>query len=69
MIETKITCDGCDKNIPSTTGFMAGFYLELRSVPKKVNSGAVFSMYENSPIETKHFCGINCVGVYYHEKV
>jgi hypothetical protein len=70
MIETKIACDGCGKDIDPTTNYMAEAYIQMSPVYKKGKSEYRYATYGRIPIkETLQFCGIGCVGVWYHEVV
>lgn len=69
MIETKITCDGCGKEIGTTTNYMREWYLELQSVSKSLAGRDAYLTEKGSAIVPKHFHGLNCIGVWYQEKL
>lgn len=69
MIETVVMCDGCGNKIDTKTDYAYAGYLQLTKVAKAARGPAVFSMNDGDPMEPKHFCGVNCVGVWYNEKI
>lgn len=70
MIETKVTCDGCDEEIDTTTNYMSEAYIEMSPVFKSGKSSMRWATNGPVPIKrTYQFHNINCVGRFYHEKV
>lgn len=61
MKETKITCDGCGKDL-TTTGNSVDYRLALVNEAIPSGGGAVTDMMVYPPIERNvHFCGMRCL--------
>lgn len=61
MKTTKVTCDGCGRDLSNTTNSDdKRLLLTVESVPNHSESST--AMYCPSPINRdKHFCGLSCI--------
>lgn len=69
MITTSMICNGCGEDIDPLTDYSQEFYLELKSVAKGRRGPVSYAANKGYPIETAHFHGLNCLGIYYQEKI
>lgn len=65
MINTKITCDNCEKDL-STTNNCTDYRLVLRdeSIPPKSGFVTLVARYPSLRDGQKDFCGIGCLRVW-----
>jgi hypothetical protein len=65
---TKITCDGCGKDL-SDFGAMPDYYLHLSPVRGKNSGGIVYAVCCYPDIEkSMDFCGLVCLGKWLNNK-
>lgn len=60
---TKTTCDGCGKELPETVKGV-DYRLVLTTKEIGTNSGFVTGITYPPIKADKHFCGVNCVGLW-----
>lgn len=63
MIEEKIICDHCGRNIGNSISY-PGYILNLRAIPHKLNEAS--DIYIINPLPSAlDFCGFGCLRKYY----